>query len=1204
MMAATRRHCSVVEVLISFEASPNKKNKKGCTALHYACKNGALDIVKMLILKGADIEAEEEGGLTPLMMAATRRHCSVVEVLISSEASPNIKNKKGCTALHNACENGALDIVKMLILKGAIIETEDRNGSTPLMMAARKGHHSVVKKLVSSGASLNINKKNEEGHTALDYACENGDLDIVKVLISYSADIETEDHDGSTPLRMAAVRRHSSVVGVLISSGASLNKKNKQGRTALHYACENGGLGIVNMLIYYNRADIETEDHDGFTPLMVAVMRRHCSVVEVLISSGASLNKKSKEGRTALQYTCENGDLDIVKMLISRGADIETEDRDGSIPLMMAARKRHHSVVNKLVSSGASLNKGNMKGRTALHYACENGGLDIVNMLIYNRADIETEDHDGFTPLMMAARKRHHSVVNKLVSSGAALNKKNKEGHTALDYACENGDLDVVNMLISNKADIETEDHDGSTPLMMAAMRRHSSVVEVLISSGASLNKKNKEGRTALYYAAEAINVKCCRLLIEAGADISIISKEAQAALMYHAVKKGLDSQLKTIMPAGVTVNHKDECGQTALHYAAEHNHIQCGILLAEGGADIRIRDDSGRTPMDYASTEFKAAVEHTLLFHSEKTICVIGNASSGKSTLIASLQNENAPFIKKISNRIFGVKNIHQRTAGIEPVSLSSKRCGNVTMFDFAGQHEYHGPHEMFLESILTKTGSTVTIILVVKVTEEESVISQQLYRWLTLISKMCSSSSPVRVIVVGSFLDKAKSKTQAKDKLSHCYQRIQEDLKDAAMEFQGPCFLNCRQPYSDGIDQLFQWLDEVPTPLYKAADTQYSISWVISRINHTFVQKAIKLIDLTKWINDNKANLPTNLPSAEVVCSDLSATGHFLYLPNKVDSSKSWLILDLAAILHDVYGRIFSPFNKFVDQYGLLKCLDLQQLFSTLDEDMIHNVLIALEFCIEVDPTLLSEEIMKLKGSEKDDFLFFPALVSANPPEEFPSLHPGAEVHTLCWQLKADEKHFISPRLMQTTILRLAAHQVFHHQLGWNTKEHCCSVWWNGISWQFPDGVDVAVQISDNALVQVLGRSKAGADVLCKYISEITFDIVTTILQLFPDFSANSYIIRSLDPIKLLKEHEYISSESIFPISSVLSIMMDGREFCFSRPDQSGKPVSLPVSDLFSGAHPSLDTVQKLCFPHPVCGGEALHIVLVIIPFPTHYM
>ena len=576
------------------------------------------------------------------------------------------------------------------------------------------------------------------------------------------------------------------------------------------------------------------------------------------------------------------------------------------------------------------------------------------------------------------------------------------------------------------------------TPLMKAARHGHHLVVEVLILSGAKLN------RTALWYAASNSHNQCCSLLIAADADVRLIPKFLQASLICNFAKEGLDSEVKTLILAGVPVNLKDMFDRTALHYAAEHNHIQFGILLIEGGADIRIKDSSGKLPLDYSSAEFKAAVEEALSFRSKKTICVIGNERSGKSTLIASLQNEKASLFKKVSNWIFGVEDIRKRTAGIEPVSFSSERYGNVVMFDFAGQHEYPGPHEMLLESMLTRSRSTVTVILVVKVTEEGSVISQQLYRWLAPISKMSSSSNPVRVIVVGSFLDKVKSQAQAQEKLIHCYQRIQGDLKDAAMEFQGTCFLNCRQPYSSGIDQLCQWLSEIPTPQYKATDTPYSISWVVSRINHAFDQQAVKLVDLSQWMDDNKADLPTNLPSAEVVCSDLSATGHFLFLPNKEDSSKSWLILDLPTILHDVYGKLFSPFEKIVDQFGLLKCLDLQRLFSTLDEDMICNVLIALEFCIEVDPTFLSEEIMKLKGS-KDDFLFFPALVSAQPPEAFPGPPTDLVLPTLCWQLQADDKHFISPRLLQTIILRLAAHHVFHHQLGRNIKEHTCSVWWN---------------------------------------------------------------------------------------------------------------------------------------------------------------
>ena len=136
----------------------------------------------------------------------------------------------------------------------------------------------------------------------------------------------------------------------------------------------------------------------------------------------------------------------------------------------------------------------------------------------------------------------------------------------------------------------------------------------------------------------------------------------------------------------------------------------------------------------------------------------------------------------------------------------------------------------------------------------------------------------------------------------------------------------------------------------------------------------------------------------------------------------------------------------------------------------------------------------------------------------------------------------------------------------------------------------MDVAVKISDNTLVQVLGRSKAGPDVLCRYISEITFDIVTTIRQLLLDFSAISYIIQTSDPINLLKDAKNHSSDAMFLISSVLSIMRNGEDFCFSRPDQRGQSASLSVSELFSRVCPSLDTVQKLCFDPLIHDGESL--------------
>ena len=334
-------------------------------------------------------------------------------------------------------------------------------------------------------------------------------------------------------------------------------------------------------------------------------------------------------------------------------------------------------------------------------------------------------------------------------------------------------------------------------------------------------------------------------------------------ALMWTA-QEGYDSLTKQLILQGVNVNHQNPSCHTALHYSAWRNHIQCGILLVEAGADV-IMNKAFQTPLDLSGNEFKDVILQTLSFQTKKTVCVIGNAMSGKSTLIASLKNENASFVKKIRNRLFGVQDISERTAGIEPVSLKSKRYGDVMFFDFAGQHEYHGPHEMFLEAILSKGLSTVTIIVVVRATEEESAVCHQLNRWLHPFFKMSSSTNPVRVIVIGSHMDKVKRKVEAKEKLEVCYRRVKDSLHDVPLKFEDICYLDCRQPYYSDIYKLCTYLSDVPPPQYKERDTAYSICWVISRIRSSFRDEFISVLEFSDWIAHNKANLPTNLPPAE---------------------------------------------------------------------------------------------------------------------------------------------------------------------------------------------------------------------------------------------------------------------------------------------------------------------------------------------------
>ena len=960
-------------------------------------------------------------------------------------------------------------------------------------------------------------------------------------------------------------------------------------------ACKEGNLDKVKKFIKkgYDVNKISKRSFPPKTPLMYAAGEGRFDIVKYLIDHGADVSKKDDHKRTALHYAIERGDLKVVEVLLSKGAEIDVEDRYHRTPLLLAAGRGHNDISLCLVDHGADVNKKNEgPRRTALHYASERGDLEVVEALLSKDAEIYVEDRNRCTPLMLAAGRGHIDILLHLIDHGADFDVKDGHKRTALHYASKRGDLKVVEALLSKGAEIDVEDVDHCTPLILAVVYRKFAIMCHLIKAGANVKclvdhfsgseKGSYFGKGpllhALSYTIKNKHIAEAGVLITNGVGIEgeLDINPPRTALTLSA-ENGHDSLVRTLILQGVNVNYQDQArGRSALHFAASSNHIQCGILLVEAGADLRLKNRDSHTPLDLASKELKDAIIQTLSFNTKKTVCVIGNACSGKSTLIASLQNENAYLLYKAYHWLFGVKNISERTAGIEPVSLSSKRYGDTVFLDFAGQHEYHGPHEMFLESISSKSRCTVTIIMVVKVTDEEYAISQQLDRWLHPVSKMATTMNPIRVIVIGSHMDKVKSKVEAKSKLERCYQRVQQSLCDAPLEFHNACYLDCRQPYSSDIKKLCAYLNEVPIPQYKAAEISYSICWVISHMKTSLESEAIRVSDFTKWIEENKANLPTNLPPSEEVCKDLSSTGHFMYLPNKEDLSNGWLVLDLPFILHKVYGTLFSPSKKIVNKFGLLNCQKLSVLFPTLDQGMVRDVLTSLEFCIEADPSILAE---LTESKDKDHkHLFFPALVSSQPPKIFPHSQQGC--HVLSWQLVVVRRPFISPRLLQTIVLRLAAHHVFHYKQDSDSRKHYCSVWWNGISWPSTRGINVAVQINDSTVVELIGTSEVSPEVLCSYVSTIAGDISATIRELSSTLSATAYIIHPADPQVLLENPRSPSPHEKFPVDIILESMRDFGTHCLSCKVEEEPATTKPISDLFCGFVPKEDVIRHLSF------------------------
>ena len=245
-----------------------------------------------------------------------------------------------------------------------------------------------------------------------------------------------------------------------------------------------------------------------------------------------------------------------------------------------------------------------------------------------------------------------------------------------------------------------------------------------------------------------------------------------------------------------------------------------------------------------------------------------------------------------------------------------------------------------------------------------------------------------------------------------------------------------------------------------------------------------------------------------------------------------------------------------------------------------MVHDVLISLEFCVEVDPSILPESMAdSLDVGHKH--IFFPALVSGSELGNLPKVFdlPSKTSHILAWQLVVDKDAFISPRLLQAIILRLASNHIFNESQGSTMgKGDYSKVWHNGIFWQSTQDVNAAVQVHDNAVIQVIGSSKVNPECLCTYISAIIEDIVSTIRGLSPGLSGTTYMIHPVNPQVLLEQPESPSSQEKFPIDVLMSSMKNGVKFTLSCDTRKKMAIRKPISVIFGGFKPSVRVIERL--------------------------
>jgi ankyrin repeat protein len=177
-------------------------DSQGLFPLHYAVKKGHIEIVKLLVGRGANVEIlDTKRNFSPLIWAVRRGHKDIVEYLFECGVDLTVCDKHDMTSsIHWAAFSGRVDVLRVLLHRGANVETRDKYGFTPLHWACRRGRMEAAYFLVDQGADME--ELTYDGATPLHCACFEGHKALSLSLMEHGADKDALNDEGFTPMQL------------------------------------------------------------------------------------------------------------------------------------------------------------------------------------------------------------------------------------------------------------------------------------------------------------------------------------------------------------------------------------------------------------------------------------------------------------------------------------------------------------------------------------------------------------------------------------------------------------------------------------------------------------------------------------------------------------------------------------------------------------------------------------------------------------------------------------------------------------------------------------------------------------------------------------------------------------------------------------------------------------------------------------------
>ena len=285
------------------------------------------------------------------------------------------------------------------------------------------------------------------------------------------------------------------------------------------------------------------------------------------------VREKDKKGVPVLSFALEAKNLEVAAYLLEKGAATVIADVDSYVRKFKDVENQQYSKLLKcLIKHGMGIDS---EGKNVLFYADDFRNL---SRLLKMGADASVVANDGTTVLMNS--ELDYNAFTLLIEHGADPDKT------------PGGRQGLFTWWLNQEPTWRSED------ILLYLIEKYS----------LDPNTRDKNGRTALFYAGNKAPD-----FLALGARIDLVDNTGNTPLMYWCISGGIvEYYFKAL-------NHRNHEGKNALHYAVKYEQPSMIQKLLDHGVDCNIKDNSGKTALDYAREWNRSDLYKLLEYYGKK---------------------------------------------------------------------------------------------------------------------------------------------------------------------------------------------------------------------------------------------------------------------------------------------------------------------------------------------------------------------------------------------------------------------------------------------------------------------------------------------------------------------------------------------------------------------------------------------------------